>query len=366
MGKPLGKSTGPLGVEVRHTQTCKSRADSPCDCRPSVRAMVYDAKAEKLNRRSFNERGSGTTQDRINAALRWRLAAMQLVKDGKMRADRGQTSPRCSRPSCRGDNGKVLARSGKPYAPSTCLRMRQTAEFRVVPEWGARDPGDLSTVMVQRFVDQLVSDGVGASSVKNTLKPLSTGYRWALRRGDVDFNPCAVCGSPPPRGSGRPSSLPGRPTRCSPSSAQATKSSWGPRLLRRPPTEARRWACGGSASTSSARPPGRRARPTTRRAGRSGTSRERRRALRALPGAAPPRSGSCSQRAAKRAGPFVVGGQVPGHRAVERGAAPRVRPVGECRARADQLPREPPHLRVVDHRRGGQIGDTLTGRSCPG
>jgi hypothetical protein len=189
----------PEGVEIRHQKACASRGGRRCDCFPSVRAHVYDASANRLVRKSFNEprHRRMSLRDRLLEAGGWRADATKLVRSGRLQARDEQTVGSLLHRFLDGAaRGVILTRRRMPYSPSTLHRMRQAAEYRLVPAFGARYPSDLTTPGLRRFVEALLEEGLSPSSIANTVKPLSAMCRWATGIGEATTNPCAELALP--------------------------------------------------------------------------------------------------------------------------------------------------------------------------
>jgi hypothetical protein len=189
----------PEGVEIRHQKACGQHDGRRCDCFPSVRAHVYDAASKRLVRKSFNEprHRRMSLKDRLLEAGGWRADATKLVRSGRLQARDEQTVEVLLRRFLEGaERGVILTSRRKPYSPSTLHRMRQASEYRLVPQFGAKYPSDLSTPGLRRFVETLLEEGLSPSSIANTVKPLSAMYRWAIGIGEATVSPCAELGLP--------------------------------------------------------------------------------------------------------------------------------------------------------------------------
>lgn len=182
-----GKRTGieiDEGVEIRHGLACGFRQRKACDCRPGIRTRVaFDGRSA---RRSFNDRDLGSTADRVAAAKKWRIDAALAMRNGTLPAAgddtvEGTVKGLVEKFLTGAEKGHIKSRNGLAYAPSTLRRMRQAAECRVIPKFGDRDPDTLTADELERFVEELNEQGLSASSVQNTIKPLAAMYRWAHR-----------------------------------------------------------------------------------------------------------------------------------------------------------------------------------------
>jgi integrase len=159
-----------------------------------VRAHVYDSVAKGLIRKSFNEprHRRMPLKGRLLEASGWRADATKLVRAGKLTAADQETIEVLLRRFLDGaDRGVILNSRRKPYSASTLHRMRQAAEYRLVPKFGRKHPGDVVTPALRRYVELLLEEGLSPSSIANTMKPLSAMYRWAVDIGEVTTNPCA-------------------------------------------------------------------------------------------------------------------------------------------------------------------------------
>jgi integrase len=87
------------------------------------------------------------------------------------------------------ETGIARTRTGEAYKPSAVRAYRQALNHRVFPVLGTKRLTAISHNMLQDFADRLCSEGLSASSVRNTILPLRAIFRRAHRRGDVAVNP---------------------------------------------------------------------------------------------------------------------------------------------------------------------------------
>ncbi|MGI8726750.1 MAG: tyrosine-type recombinase/integrase [Solirubrobacterales bacterium] len=87
------------------------------------------------------------------------------------------------------DSGVLRARGGDIYKPSTVRNYRVALDLRLLPSLGEHRLRDLGRGDVQRLVDGMVADGLDASTVRNSIMPLRSIYRWATTRELADHNP---------------------------------------------------------------------------------------------------------------------------------------------------------------------------------
>jgi integrase len=86
-------------------------------------------------------------------------------------------------------DGSVLNKRRRPYKPAACRSYERAMRLRVLPHFGHRRLSDVTRGDVQRFVDELIAERLGASTIANTLDPLRAVFRFALRREEVGANP---------------------------------------------------------------------------------------------------------------------------------------------------------------------------------
>jgi integrase len=166
------------GITERHARSCRRE---PCDCAPSFKVQVWDARAGKRITRTFQT---------ITAARRWRQDAYAAMRAGTLTADRGPTLKEAA------DNwleaaeaGIVRNRSGEPYKPSAIRGYRENLDKRVLPEFGHERLREITLPRLQRFVDRLAADGLAPATITATITPLRAIYRRARQLGEVHANP---------------------------------------------------------------------------------------------------------------------------------------------------------------------------------
>jgi len=87
------------------------------------------------------------------------------------------------------ERGDIRNRSGRPYKPSTLRGYRQALVERVLPVLGSRRLSAITTLDLQTLVDDWMTEGQAASTIRNSLKPLQAIYRRARSREGVPVNP---------------------------------------------------------------------------------------------------------------------------------------------------------------------------------
>lgn len=166
-----------VGITVRDTRAGKR-----------YRAEAYDKAMGKRVTKTFPT---------LAAAKAWRAAMQTKIANGEARA----TGPLPVRQAAedwlqRARNGVVRNRSGEVYKPSVLRGYEQKFRLHIYPAIGHVQVGDVRVRHVQRLVDQLVADGVAASSVRNTVNPLRALYKDLIRRELVSQDPCVAVALP--------------------------------------------------------------------------------------------------------------------------------------------------------------------------
>jgi integrase len=172
------------GIEPRHARSCKAKGwdkEDICGCSPTFQASVYIARDDKLVRKTFPT---------IAAAKGWRADSAHAVKRGSMSAPNRRTISDTADALIEGmKDGSVRNRNRKPYKPSVIRTYETWIEARLRPALGTHKLSDLHRNDLQDFTEQLIAEGLDASTVRNILMPLRVIYRRAIQRGDVTVNP---------------------------------------------------------------------------------------------------------------------------------------------------------------------------------
>jgi len=180
------------GIEVRHAKACASRDGGRCNCRPTYQASVWSARDGKRLRKTFPT---------LAAARAWRAEAQTAIRRGKLRAPEATTLREAAGELVDGmRSGKVRTRSGDVYKPSAVRSYEAALRDRVLPSLGAKRLADIQRRDVQRLADELLSEGLDPSTVRNALMPLRVIFRRALEDGDLAVNPTSHLRLPAVRG----------------------------------------------------------------------------------------------------------------------------------------------------------------------
>jgi integrase len=168
------------GLEQRHGRRCKG---GKCSC--PWQATVSSKRDRKRIRKLF--RGQGAKE----AAKRWKRDAEAAVERGELRAPTATTVREAADAFMAGaKDGSIPTASGGRYKPATLRGYRVGLDKRVLPALGHKRLSDVRRADVQELADRLTAEGLGASTVQNTLDPLRAIYRRAIRRDEgVTINP---------------------------------------------------------------------------------------------------------------------------------------------------------------------------------
>lgn len=180
------------GIDVVHQRHC-SRRDGRCNCAPSYRVQVWDARVRKLHRKTFRVKAE---------AITWRDDVRVAVRNGTMRQPARTTVAEAAQALIAGmADGTILDRTGKPYKPST----RRSYE-QALSGYLKNDPlAALALTAVRRadvqdYVDRLRKRGLSPSTIANKIDPVRVIFRRAIRRDEIAVDPTVELELPAVRG----------------------------------------------------------------------------------------------------------------------------------------------------------------------
>ncbi len=183
---------GSEGVVVRHAKHCSGSSGPRCDCRPGYQAQVWSARDGRTIRRTFQA---------LSDARAWRAESQTALRRGGLRAPTRTTVAEAATGwLTAAQAGVIRNRSGDLYKPSALRGYEQALRLRVLPQLGSWRLSAVTTVAVQDLIDTWVAEGIGASTIRNTLLPLRAIYRRALGRDEVLLNPTRGLALPAYRG----------------------------------------------------------------------------------------------------------------------------------------------------------------------
>jgi len=180
------------GIDVRHSQSCASRAGERCTCRPAYQAHVWSARDKKRIRKTFKT---------LAEAKVWRQETQVGLRRRVIRAPSQLTLREAAEAWLAGANdGTIRNRSGDVYKPSALRGYAQALRSRILPELGARRLSDVHRTDIQDLADRLLADCLDPSTIRNALLPARAIFRRAVSRGDVAVNPTTGLELPAVRG----------------------------------------------------------------------------------------------------------------------------------------------------------------------
>ena len=176
------------GIRQRHGRGCKRTSG----CRCPYEASVYSKRDGKKIRKTF---------ETLATAKAWGNDASTAVRKKTMRASTSTTIEEAARAWLEGAReGLIRTRSGDPYKPGALRAYEKALRLRVLPEIGRRRVSDVTRIDLQDLVDNLLAEGVNASTIAGTMLPMRAIYRRAVSRGDVSVNPTTGLEIPRARG----------------------------------------------------------------------------------------------------------------------------------------------------------------------
>lgn len=182
----------PDGITQRHGRSCRSRAGGRCNCRPTYQAQVYSAREERRVSKSF---------DTLADARTWRHDMLVAVRQGKVKPGQARSLNTAAREWLAGARaGTVRNRSGDRYKPSAIRGYDQALRDRLLPELGGAKLNEIRRSDIQRIVNEMLGDGLSASTIRNALMPLRAIYRQAISMDEVAVNPTSGVHLPAVRG----------------------------------------------------------------------------------------------------------------------------------------------------------------------
>lgn len=181
------------GITKRHSKGCPAQQDGRCRCKAGWEAWVFDKKkGKKIRKGGFASEG---------AAKAWRRESLAAQAKGALSAPNATKLEQAWDAWLAGARrGVITNRSGKPYKPSALRSYDQAMRLRVLPHFGEHRLSDIHRPDLQAFVNELVADGLNASTVQVTLLPIRAVYRHSLSLGKLAINPCADLELPAVRG----------------------------------------------------------------------------------------------------------------------------------------------------------------------
>lgn len=226
------------GIEERHKRDCRSTEGGRCNCRPSFRASVWNPREGRKVKKTFPTRAAAKAwrHDATAARERGELATPAKLKLREA-ADAWLDGAR---------EGTIRNRSGDPYKPAAIRDYEKGLRLRVLPRFGEVRLSDLRRVDLQDLVDELVSQGLAASTIEGSLNPFRAIYRYAITRGEIGdgTNPTRNLDTPAIRSKPKHITDPGEAERLLAALREPDRAVWATAIyagLRRGELRALRW-----------------------------------------------------------------------------------------------------------------------------
>ena len=170
--KPTKSRRRNPGIDVRHSRACRTSVGGECNCSPSYRAWIYDKRSGTKVRRTFSGQGA------FSAAKTWRHDALAAVAKGRLQPRTRLTLEEAASTWIDEiEQGKVLSRFRRPYAPGVVRQYRADFKNHILPVLGGAKLQDITADDVQHVIDTLVGEGLSGSRVRGALVPLQALYR---------------------------------------------------------------------------------------------------------------------------------------------------------------------------------------------
>ena len=171
------------GITKRHSRGCPAREGGRCRCNAGYEASVFSKREGKKIRKTFA---------RESEAKSWRAEALRALTRGTLRTQKPTTLGEAWADWYEGATaGTILNRSGSPYKPSALRGYEKAMRLYVLPEFEHTRLSDLTGPDLQAFVEGMISAGRAPSTIQVTVLPIRAIYKRAIRRGELDRNPCA-------------------------------------------------------------------------------------------------------------------------------------------------------------------------------
>ena len=170
------------GLTKRHSKACPVRSGGArCRCNAGWEAWVYSKREGRKIRKTFAGKAEAKT---------WRADALIAVSRGTLRTPKPITIEQAwTAWKSAAESGTVRNRSGDRFKPAAIRGYDQGMRLRVLPEFANVKLADLDRVQLQRFVYELLENGLSPRTIDTTLGGLRCIYRYALDVGDVAVNP---------------------------------------------------------------------------------------------------------------------------------------------------------------------------------
>jgi integrase len=169
------------GIEERHARSCRSRNGGRCDCEPTYRPYVWDARAREQLR--------GKPTKSYAEAAGWRRDALIAVRRGRATKRTALTLEQAGEAWLEGARaGLIRARGGHQYKPATVRAYEQALRLRAYPALGAEPVDEIGRADLQELIDDL-NGKRGASTIETTVNAIRAIYGHEIGRDRLQHNP---------------------------------------------------------------------------------------------------------------------------------------------------------------------------------
>ena len=177
-----GSSTSkklPTGITARHSRSCATADAGECDCVPSYRASVYDARESRRQGRIVKIRRTFTGPGALSAAKSWRRDAGSQVARGEIKFEPKQRlDDSVAEWLAKCERGEVRSRRRTQYSASTIRDYRSDLRRFVLSEIGHLAVNDVTRADIQTIIEQMNGAGYAGQTVRNAIVALQAFYRW--------------------------------------------------------------------------------------------------------------------------------------------------------------------------------------------
>jgi len=182
--RPPDKRTRWPCLVARHQIGCPAHVGKRCRCEPGYVARVWDPQRRRpVHSPTFRSPAEG---------LRWQQDTRTAVKSGTLSlASSIQVNEACDRFLVAMKDGTALSKKGKPYKQSAIKTIEGALKGRIKDELGPLLLDDVRRGHVQTLVDEMVTEKLSGSRVRNVLNALRSLYTYAIARDLAQSSPIA-------------------------------------------------------------------------------------------------------------------------------------------------------------------------------
>jgi integrase len=174
----------PTGIVVRHSsRKCPAHNGGSCKCPggPAYQAAVYSRAEDRKIRKTFPT---------LAEARSWRADSSVALRKGELHSPSKAVLRQAGEEWIeKAERGEALAKTRRPYKPSTLRTYKHDLATYVYPDLGALRIGDVRRRDLRAFVDRLIGDGLSGSKVRNVIVAVQALYRHAKARDLVTVDP---------------------------------------------------------------------------------------------------------------------------------------------------------------------------------